>query len=214
MRLSNGQKAILIIFLTLLIDQISKIWIKTHFELGQHIEVTKWFYIYFTENNGMAFGIEVISKLFLTVFRIVAIGFIGYYLYRIIRNKRLPFGYIACISMIFAGAMGNIVDSVFYGEFFTHSYGQVAQFLPEGGGYAGWFHGKVVDMLYFPIIDTTWPEWMPVVGGDDFVFFRPIFNIADSAITVGVALLLIFYRKILMAEDKTNTANTESNENK
>ncbi|MGL5786554.1 MAG: lipoprotein signal peptidase [Bacteroidales bacterium] len=213
MKLSTGKKALLIIFLTLLIDQVSKIWIKTHFELGEHIEVTKWFYIYFVENNGMAFGIEVISKLFLTLFRIVAVGFGCVYLYRIIRNNRLPMGYIGCIALILAGAFGNIIDSVFYGVLFGHSYGQVAEFLPAGGGYASLFHGKVVDMLYFPLVDTILPEWLPFWGGEHFVFFRPVFNIADSAITVGVALLLIFYRNILLADNQPKT-NEDANETK
>ncbi|MGL5318021.1 MAG: lipoprotein signal peptidase [Bacteroidales bacterium] len=202
MKFSTGKKALLIIFLTLFIDQASKIWIKTHFALGEHIEVTKWFYIYFIENNGMAFGIEVISKLFLTLFRIIAVAFGCVYLYRIIRNKLLPMGYISCIALIIAGAFGNIIDSVFYGLFFSHSYGQVADFMPATGGYASLFHGKVVDMLYFPLVDTILPEWLPFVGGDHFVFFRPVFNIADSAITVGVALLLIFYRSILLADNQ------------
>ena len=141
----------------------------------------------------MAFGIELGGKLFLSIFRIVAVGFIGYYLYLLVK-KNYQFGFIACISLIMAGAMGNIFDSVFYGVLFDHSYGQVATFLPEGGGYAGWLHGKVVDMFYFPLIKTTLPDWLPVWGGDEFIFFRPIFNLADSAICVGVFLVLIFYR--------------------
>lgn len=211
MKFSTGKKALLIIFLTLLIDQASKIWIKTHFALGEHIEITKWFYIYFIENNGMAFGIEVISKLFLTIFRIIAVAFGCVYLYRIIKNNHLPMGYIGCIALILAGAFGNIIDSIFYGVLFGHSFGQVAEILPAAGGYASLFHGKVVDMLYFPLIDTQLPEWMPFVGGDHFVFFRPVFNIADSAITVGVALLLIFYRSILLAdnEQKKNVISDE-----
>lgn len=144
----------------------------------------------------MAFGIEVIGKLFLSIFRIVAVGFIGYYLYSLVK-KNYPFGFIACISLILAGAIGNIIDSIFYGVIFDHSYGQVATLFPEGGGYAGWLHGKVVDMFYFPLIETTWPDWLPIWGGQEFVFFRPIFNLADSAICVGVFLLLIFYRNTL-----------------
>lgn len=165
-------------------------------QLHESIEITPWFYIYFTENNGMAFGIEIISKLFLSIFRLVAVVLIGYYLYKIVKeNYRI--GFIVCISLILAGALGNIIDSVFYGVIFDHSYGQLATFMPEAGGYASWFHGKVVDMLYFPLFSFYWPEWMPVVGGEEFVFFRPIFNLADSAITVGVVLLLICYRKNL-----------------
>ena len=181
MRLSKGKGAAFIVMLLLVLDQALKIWIKTHFQLHESVEITPWFYIYFTENPGMAFGIEVIGKLFLTVFRIVAVAFISYYLYKIVK----------------AGAVGNIIDSVFYGVIFDHSYGQVATFMPEGGGYAPWLHGKVVDMFYFPLIQTTWPDWVPLYGGEEFVFFRPIFNLADSAICVGVFALLLFYRHTL-----------------
>lgn len=196
MKLTKGRIALSVIFLMLLIDQLSKIWIKTHMQLHESIEITPWFYIYFTENNGMAFGIEIISKLFLSVFRLVAVVLIGYYLYKIVKENNRT-GFIVCISLILAGALGNIIDSVFYGVVFDHSYGQLATFMPETGGYSSWFHGKVVDMLYFPLFSFYWPEWMPMVGGEEFVFFRPIFNLADSAITVGVALLLILYRKNL-----------------
>ena len=196
MKLTKGKIALGVVFLTLLVDQLSKIWIKTHMQLHESIEITPWFYIYFTENNGMAFGIEIISKLFLSIFRLVAVVLIGYYLYKIVKeNYRI--GFIVCISLILAGALGNIIDSVFYGVIFDHSYGQLATFMPEAGAYASWFQGKVVDMLYFPLFSFYWPEWMPVVGGEEFVFFRPIFNLADSAITVGVVLLLICYRKNL-----------------
>ena len=196
MKYSKGKGAVCIVILLLLLDQIVKIWIKTHLELHESIEITPWFYLCFTENPGMAFGIEVIGKLFLSIFRIVAVGFIGYYLYSLVK-KNYPFGFIACISLILAGAIGNIIDSIFYGVIFDHSYGQVATLFPEGGGYAGWLHGKVVDMFYFPVIETTWPDWLPIWGGQEFVFFRPIFNLADSAICVGVFLLLIFYRNTL-----------------
>lgn len=196
MKLTKGRIALSVIFLMLLIDQLSKIWIKTHMQLHESIEITPWFYIYFTENNGMAFGIEIISKLFLSVFRLIAVVLIGYYLYKIVKENYRT-GFIVCISLILAGALGNIIDSVFYGVVFDHSYGQLATFMPENGGYSSWFHGKVVDMLYFPLFSFYWPEWMPMVGGEEFVFFRPIFNLADSAITVGVALLLILYRKNL-----------------
>lgn len=167
-------------------------------QLHESYEVTSWFYIYFTENPGMAFGIEVIGKLFLSIFRIIAVSFIGYYLYQIVK-KNYNFWFIACIALIFAGAIGNIIDSVFYGVIFDHSYNQVASFMPESGGYAGWLHGKVVDMFYFPLIQTVLPTWVPFWGGEEFVFFRPIFNIADSAICVGVFFLLIFHRHTLSA---------------
>lgn len=207
MKYSKGWGAVLIIILLLLLDQILKIWIKTHMQLHESIEITSWFHIYFTENPGMAFGIEVISKLFLTIFRIVAVGFIGYYLYKIVKQN-YSFCFIACIALIFAGAIGNIIDSVFYGVLFDHSYNQLATFLPEGGGYAGWLHGKVVDMFYFPIIQTVLPDWLPIWGGEEFIFFRPIFNLADSAICVGVFFLLLFHRytlsESLSKEQKTN----------
>ena len=196
MRLSKGKGAAFIVMLLLVLDQALKIWIKTHFQLHESVEITPWFYIYFTENPGMAFGIEVIGKLFLTVFRIVAVAFISYYLYKIVKQN-YSFGFIACVALVLAGAVGNIIDSVFYGVIFDHSYGQIATFMPEGGGYAPWLHGKVVDMFYFPLIQTTWPDWIPLYGGEEFVFFRPIFNLADSAICVGVFALLLFYRHTL-----------------
>ena len=196
MRLSKGWGAVCVIMLLLLLDQVLKIWIKTHLQLHESIEITPWFYLYFTENPGMAFGIEVIGKLFLSLFRIVAVGFIGYYLYKLVKANQ-SFGFIACISMILAGAVGNIIDSVFYGVVFDHSYGQVATFLPAEGGYDTWLHGKVVDMFYFPLKQTHFPDWFPLWGGEEFIFFRPIFNLADSAICVGVFLLLLFYRQTL-----------------
>ena len=193
---SKGWGAVCIVMLLLILDQALKIWIKTHLQLHESIEITPWFYLYFTENPGMAFGIEVIGKLFLTLFRIVAVGFIGYFLYKLVKEQ-YKFGFIACVSLVLAGALGNIFDSVFYGVVFDHSFGQVATFMPEGGGYGEWLHGKVVDMFYFPLIDTILPDWVPVWGGEHFVFFWPIFNLADSAICVGVFLLLIFYRHTL-----------------
>ena len=178
MRYSKGWGAALIVMLLLILDQALKIWIKTHMQLHESIEITPWFYLYFTENPG------------------IAVGFIGYYLYKLVKQN-YAFGFIACISLIFAGAIGNIIDSIFYGVVFDHSFGQVASFMPEGGGYASWLHGKVVDMFYFPLIQTVLPEWIPVWGGEEFIFFRPIFNLADSAICVGVFLLLLFYRHTL-----------------
>ena len=188
--------ALLTVLLILLIDQISKIWIKTHFTLGESISVTGWFKILFVENNGMAFGIEVLGKLFLSLFRITAIALIGYFLYKLTGKKdSYKYGYIVCIALIFAGAAGNIIDSLFYGLLFSEStYRSVAVLLPAGGGYAPFLYGKVVDMLYFPLFGFYWPQWVPFVGGEYFEFFRPVFNIADSAISVGVIVLILFYR--------------------
>mgnify|MGYP000284872139 FL=1 len=191
----KGATAITVVLLVIIIDQVIKIWVKTNMALYETIDVASWFKIYFVENNGMAFGIEVLGKLFLSLFRIIAVGFIGYYLYLLV-TRNFKHGYIACIALILAGAIGNIIDSVFYGEIFTASYpGHVASIVPFGQGYSSWLHGKVVDM--FPLIEGTFPSWIPVWGGEDFIFFRPIFNFADSAITVGIILLLIFYRKTL-----------------
>ena len=166
--------------------------------LGEEFPVLgDWFIIHFTENNGMAFGIEFgfeHGKLFLTLFRIVVVAIIGFYLFRLPR-KTTSKGLLITGALIFAGAIGNIIDSVFYGMIFDESYNQVATFLPEDGGYAPIFYGKVVDMLYFPLIEGFFPEWLPIWGGEHFLFFRPVFNIADSAISVGIASLLLFQRK-------------------
>lgn len=198
-KLPKGATAIVVFLLIIIIDQIIKIWVKTHMYLGEQYVITDWFRIYFVENNGMAFGIEILGKMFLSLFRLIAVGFIGYYLFLLVK-KDYPRGFIVCIAVIMAGAMGNIIDSVFYGEIFSASYpGHVATFVPMGEGYSSWLHGKVVDMFYFPIIQTTLPDWFPFGGGEEFVFFRPIFNFADAAISVGIVVLLIFYRKIFLS---------------
>ncbi|MDO4704298.1 lipoprotein signal peptidase [Tannerella sp.] len=195
----KGKKAwgaVVVILLLLFLDQASKIWVKTHMQLHESIEIFSWFQLYFTENPGMAFGMEFFNKLVLSVFRIVAVIAIAYYLIRLVRHN-YSFGFIACVALVFAGALGNIIDSVFYGVIFDHSYGQVATFMPADGGYASLLHGKVVDMLYFPLIRTTFPDWFPIWGGEEFIFFRPIFNLADSSICVGGAILLLFYHRTL-----------------
>jgi signal peptidase II len=196
-KLSRGWLVTLIIVLILVVDQSLKCWVKTHLVLHDSIRITDWFYLFFTENNGMAFGMELFDKLFLTLFRMAAVGGLLWYVSRIISKKSTRTGYLVCIALIIAGAMGNIFDCLFYGLVFDHSYGQLATFFPAGGGYGTFFYGKVVDMLYFPLIDSHWPTWMPFVGGDSLVFFRPIFNIADASISVGIFILLLFYRKDL-----------------
>ncbi|MDD2583993.1 MAG: lipoprotein signal peptidase [Bacteroidales bacterium] len=199
MQLSKGKKITLLVLLILLIDQAVKIWIKTHMTIGESIPVFgNWFQIYFIENNGMAFGMQfggTFGKLLLSLFRLLLIGFIIHYINKLIKTNA-PLGVLYGVSLILIGAMGNVIDSMFYGLIFNEStFTTTATLFPEGGGYAPFLHGKVVDMLYFPIIDTTLPSWVPFWGGEDFIFFRPIFNIADSCITIGVAYLLIFQRK-------------------
>ncbi|WP_417097863.1 lipoprotein signal peptidase [Leyella stercorea] len=190
--------AIAIVIAILLIDQIIKIEVKTNMTLGEAKRVTDWFYIEFIENNGMAYGMKFINKLVLSLFRLFAIGFIGYYLAKIIKKNEAPIGYIVLIAMVLAGAAGNLIDCLFYGLIFDASTPfTVSQFVPFGEGYSTFLYGKVVDMFYFPIIQTTWPEWMPYVGGSEYVFFSPVFNFADACISVGVVTLLLFYRKQL-----------------
>lgn len=198
------KKASLIIIVILLIDQISKFYIKTHFVLGEEIKVLDWFRILFVENEGMAWGAKIpgeYGKLFLTLFRLAAIVGIGYWLWDSIRKNGSRV-LIVAIAFIFAGAFGNIIDSVFYGMFFTESYGQVATFMPEDGGYAPVFYGKVVDMLYFPLYDDILPSWIPIWGGEQFTFFEPVFNVADTAISTGVILLLLFNKRAFPKESE------------
>lgn len=203
--MSKKQLAILVIFIILVADQILKIWIKTNFYLGEeHKLIGNWFILHFVENRGMAFGFEFgdrIGKVLLTVFRLIAASAIMVYLLKLIK-KGIPTGLVICIAMIFAGAVGNIIDSAFYGVLFSDSYGRVAEFMPKGGGYETFLHGSVVDMFFFPIIKGTWPSWSPINAGQSFLFFRPVFNIADSSITVGITLILIFYRKIFNELDQ------------
>ena len=208
---TKGNLAIFIVITVLVIDQIIKILVKTNMYWHESIRITDWFYIYFTENNGMAFGMEIFDKLFLTVFRLIASVGIGYLLYRFVK-RNLKTGFIACVALILAGALGNIIDCVCYGEIFSEStHSQIASFVPVGEGYSEWFYGKVVDMFYFPLIETNWPMWMPFVGGEHFIFFSPIFNFADSAISCGIVALLIFYNKYLSTESQpTEETDSES----
>lgn len=202
MHLSKGKHVTIIVLLLLIIDQAVKLWIKTHMTLGESIPVFgSWFQIYFIENNGMAFGMQLggtFGKFALSSLRLVLIGFIIYYIVKLIKMDASR-GILTGMALILVGAMGNIVDSMFYGLIFNEStFTSAASIFPDGGGYAPFLFGKVVDMLYFPLVDTTLPDWVPFWGGEHFIFFRPIFNIADSCITIGVGYLLIFHRKFFL----------------
>ncbi len=212
------KKSLLIIILVLLVDQVSKIYIKTNFALGDSYEVFEWFKIHFIENSGAAWGAKLndflpisedTAKLILTVFRLFAVAGIGYWLFDSIK-KQSPKTLVLAVSLIFAGALGNIIDSVFYGILFNDSIGQVATFFSEEP-YGGLFFGKVVDMLYFPMIDSTWPAWVPYFGGSNFSFFDPVFNVADTAISTGVGILLVFNKKAF-GHKKTEEVLQEENQ--
>ncbi|MCR4561383.1 MAG: lipoprotein signal peptidase [Bacteroidales bacterium] len=217
---SLAKKSVFIILAVVIVDQIVKIWVKTHMFIGessfQHWGwPMQWFQLAFTENPGMAFGWGLPGewgKIFLSVFRILAIGGMIYLIRWLINYKQPKTGLIVCVSLILAGAIGNMIDCMFYGVIFSntgYAANTVAEFMPAGGGYAPFLQGKVVDMLYFPMIDTVLPDWVPFWGGKNFVFFSPVFNIADSAVTVGVALMLIFQKRFEikeLAKDK-NEAN-------
>jgi signal peptidase II len=197
--MSAGKKSVLFILIILVADQILKIWVKTHMVIGEEIHfLGERGMLHFIENNGMAFGMEMggrPGKLILSVFRIIAIIGIGWYLTTLIR-KKANIGFILAVSAIMAGAIGNIIDSAFYGMIFGDSYGQPAVLFPSGGGYSSFLHGRVVDMFYFPIINTHWPVWSPIKAGQSFVFFRPVFNLSDSAITCGVFSILLFQKRM------------------
>lgn len=194
MKLSKFSAAALIAFLLIVIDQVVKFYVKTHFYLGESVEVTSWFKILFIENNGMAFGMELGSKILLTLARILIVSFLIWYLWKIRNDAKLKWGYVMTLSLIIGGAIGNILDCIFYGVIFNNPYPpEIASFLPEGGGYAPLLMGKVVDMLYFPLFSFVWPQWVPFVGGQEFLFFEPVFNIADAGVSVGIILLLIAY---------------------
>lgn len=196
MTLTKGRLASLIIILVIIIDQALKIWVKTNMYLGESIRFTSWFQLLFVENNGMAFGIELGSKIFLTIFRIIVASAVIYYIIKLRNRPDVSKGLMACLALIAAGAAGNIIDCMFYGLIFNNPMPpEVAVMFPEGGGYAPFLMGKVVDMLYFPLFSFDWPSWMPFVGGSHFLFFQPIFNFADAAISVGLIALIIFYSK-------------------
>ena len=194
-----GRKSFLLILLILIIDQTLKIFVKTHMQIGDEIHIFgNRGMLHFIENNGMAFGMEMggkPGKFVLSLFRILAIFGIGWFLFSLI-NKKANTGLVLAVSAILAGAIGNIIDSAFYGMIFSESYNQAAILFPPGGGYSSFLHGRVVDMFYFPIIDTHWPGWSPIKPGESFIFFRPVFNIADSAITCGVISIILFQKKM------------------
>ncbi len=209
------KKPLLLIIGILLFDQLVKFWVKTHMYLGEEIRFADWAIIHFTENNGMAFGMEFggeYGKIFLTSFRILFVVAIFFYLKKLIAEKANKL-YIYCIAMVIAGATGNIIDSVFYGKIFSGSEFQIASFMPDQG-YAPWLHGRVVDMLYFPILSGHFPAWVPLWGGDEFVFFRPVFNIADASISISVMLMILFQKQIFNLENiqETSEAQTENKE--
>ena len=203
-KISNGWLATIIIALAIIIDQVTKIWVKTHFFYGEQVEVTSWFKIAFIENNGVAFGMELGSKAILTWLRIIFSILFIYYLVKIRNRTDLPKGFVACVALITAGAIGNVIDCIAYGQIFNDPMApEVAQFLPSEGGYASLFNGKVVDMLYFPLAEWDWPQWMPWVGGSHFRFFEPIFNIADACLTTSILVLIFFYNKYLSGDKKS-----------
>ena len=196
-KLTEGHMAALIVAICLIIDQVIKLSVKLNMHLYESIHITDWFYLYFTENPGMAFGMEIFGKLFLTLFRIIAVGCFVYYLNKI-RGKGFPRGYLVCVALIIAGAAGNIIDCVFYGPLFSESTPYtVSQLVPWGDGYAPLLKGKVVDMFYFPLVEWNWPDWFPLVGGEHFIFFSPIFNFADACISCAVIAILLFYNKCM-----------------
>jgi len=197
--MSQGKKSILFILFILFIDQLLKIWVKTHMQIGQEIHLFgNWGILHFIENNGMAFGMEMggkAGKFILSLFRILAIFGIGFFLASLVK-KKAHVGLILAVSAIMAGAIGNIIDSAFYGIIFNESYSAPAVLFPPEGGYSTFLHGRVVDMFYFPVINTHWPLWSPFKAGESFIFFRPVFNIADSAITCGVISIILFQKKM------------------
>ena len=193
--MTKGRLAALIVVAILLIDQAIKIWVKTSMSLHESIHVFDWFYITFIENNGMAFGMQLGSKIVLSLFRMAAIVALTYYIWLEVKRKART-GFVVCLAMVLAGAAGNLIDCLFYGLIFNESSPYyVSYFVPFGTGYAPLLLGKVVDMFYFPLFEMDWPMWMPFVGGNHFIFFSPVFNIADASISVSVVLILLFFRE-------------------
>ena len=210
--LTDGKLALILIFVLLVIDQVIKIEVKTSMCLHESIPITNWFEITFIENKGMAYGMTFINKIILTIFRVVVVTIISFYIYEEIKKKRRT-GYILCLSLIIAGAAGNIFDCLFYGLIFSESLPySISTFVPFGDGYAPFLQGRVVDMFYFPIIDTHLPNWIPFWGGDHFVFFSPVFNFADACISIGVVFIFLFYRKELSTISFSKKQNDKKNE--
>ena len=207
----RGYLAAAVIFAVIALDQLLKFWVKTSFYLGEDLELLPFYHLRFLQNNGQAFGLELGSKLFLTGFRIVLVAFLLCYLCRIVKSLRMPLGYIVAVSLVTAGAFGNIVDCVLYGEIFTNPYPPyVAEIVPLGQGYGDWFQGLVVDMFYFPLFSFGWPQWLPLIGGKTFSFFDPVFNLADAAITVGMAMVILFYAKYIGMPDNDGKATEDT----
>ncbi|MCM1348099.1 MAG: lipoprotein signal peptidase [Firmicutes bacterium] len=209
----RGILATVIILAVIILDQILKIWVKTNFYLNEDLEITSWFHLHFIENNGMAFGMEFGPKIFLTLFRLILAAVLIWALWRIRKMPTVKTGFLVCLSLIIAGAIGNIIDCVFYGVIFNNPMPPaIATLFPAEGGYGTLFHGRVVDMLYFPLFTITWPGWMPGIGGQQFLFFQPIFNLADAAISCGMIAALIFYPKQLTIPSLTEKSNSQSDE--
>lgn len=211
----KGILALVIILGVIIVDQIVKIWVKTSFFLGETREITSWFQLHFIENNGMAFGWEIGSKILLTSVRIIVTALVIVYIWRIRNQQTLKTGYMVCLALIVAGAAGNIIDCAFYGLIFNDpAPPEVAVMFPDGGGYGTFLQGRVVDMFYFPLFEWDWPGWMPFIGGDHFLFFKPVFNVADAAITVGIIALLLFYRKDFISTSSKTTVTAPKTENR
>ena len=215
MKHHKGLLALTVILLVVIIDQIIKIYVKTHFYLGEDYRITDWFQLVFVQNRGMAFGMELGSKLFLTLFRIAAVAALIWLIVRLRKRQWVSRGFMVCLALITAGAAGNIIDCVAYGLLFNNPMPpQVAVMFPPEGGYAPLFHGQVVDMFYFPLFSFMWPQWVPAIGGSQFLFFQPVFNFADAAISVGTIVLLFFYSRfitgdyLLRSADATDTTDT------